>query len=119
MLWRSPWRTKQLPGQSGAILAAAIRVEARAGCHLATVDGALQGVGDDARVQTFGDAPAEDRAAEESEDNRQIEPTLLGRDASDVTDPMRAGCLGGSGPDQQVGRRTRRVVNPRDFRSTG
>ena len=78
-------------------------MEERAGCHLAAVDSTLQSVGDEARVQGFGHAPAEDRTAEEIEDDGQIEPTLFGRHVGDVTDQVCAGCLGGSGPGQQVG----------------
>ena len=99
-------------GQRGAVLAAAIRMEERARCHLATVYGALQGVGDKARVQTLGDAPAQERAAEEIEDDCQVAPALFSGDIGDVTDQMGAGCLGGSGPDQQVGRTPNDCLRP-------
>ena len=86
---------------------------------MASGKGALQRVGDEGGVQTLGDAPAEDRAAKEIDDHRQIEPTLLGRDVGDVADQVRAGLLGRIDLGKQVGRGSRGGIDPGGFRTIG
>jgi hypothetical protein len=90
-------------GGEGGVLTAAIGVEEGVGRDDAGVEGAAQGTGDDLGVEGVGELPAEDGAAEEIEDDRQIKPAFVGGNVSDVADEVVPGSVGGGALARRLG----------------
>ena len=95
---------EQLTGEDGGVLTAAIGMEEGVGSDQAGVEGAAQSAGDDLGVERIGELPAEDGAAEEVDDDGEVEPSFAGGDVGDVADEVGAGSLWRSGLSEQIGR---------------
>ena len=119
MLWRRPWRASSWrvrvaeywpPRSEWKRASAAIRPVSRARRRAPVTTSVWS---------EKGELPTEDGAAEEVDDDGEVEPSFAGGEVGDVADEVGAGSLGWSGLREQIGRRMSGVIRAGGLRAKG
>ena len=77
----------------GGVLDATVRVEDEAGSRTASADGGIESGESDICVDAVREGVANDLLGTQIFDSSEIEPSLVGRDVSDVADPSLVGSI--------------------------
>ena len=96
--------SQQLLIRPAGVLAAAIRMADQSGRGLACLDRHAQGRAAQLAVVLFAHRPADDAAAEQIHQRRQVKPSFAGADVADVANPDRVAAIGCESSLQPVGR---------------